>query len=205
MMKLIGSLTSPYVRKVRIVAAEKRVDYDWMQEDPWQPDSTLSKLNPLGKVPALLLEDGSVLFDSRVICEFLDGVSPIAKLLPQGNRERIEVKRWEALCDGILDAAILTRLENNRPANERSDAWIERQWTKVERGLDAIEMQLQQSGTNWSCGTVFTLADISLAACIGWLDYRFPERDCHADRPCLDRMAIKLAERPSVMETAPPQ
>jgi glutathione S-transferase len=203
MMKLIGSFSSPYVRKVRMVAAEKRVEYDWIQEDPWQAGSALAEVNPLGKVPTLVLEDGTALFDSRVICEFLDGVSPIAKLLPQGNRERIEVKRWEALCDGILDAAVAARLENKRPANERSAGWIERQMSKVEHGLNAIETELHAEALSWSCGMAFTLADISLAACVGWLDFRFPQLDWRATRPTLRKMAAKLAERPSVAETAP--
>src|SRR5260370_16805913 len=113
-MKLIGSLASPYTRKVRIVLAEKKIDYDFEIDNPWKADAKAAKLNPLGKVPALLLDDGRTLFDSRVIVGFLDNASPIARLVPAENRERVEVRRWEALADGVLDAGVLARLENQR-------------------------------------------------------------------------------------------
>jgi glutathione S-transferase len=200
-MKLIGSLTSPYVRKVRIVAAEKRIEYEWSLENPWGTETAVAQFNPLGKVPVLILDDGSTLFDSRVICEFLDNVSPLAKLLPQGNRERIQVKRWEALADGVLDAGVAVRLENNRAANERSPGWIERQQQKVEQGLDAMENDVGAQA--WCAGQSFGLADICVAACLGWLDFRFPQNDWRAGRPNLARHVAKLAERPSIAETAP--
>ena len=200
-MKLIGSLTSPYVRKVRIVAAEKRVDFEWVQENPWSPETAVPQFNPLGKVPILVLDDGSTLFDSRVICEFLDTVSPISKLLPQGNRDRIQVRRWEALADGVLDAGVAVRLENNRPQNERSPSWIERHLQKVEAGLDAMEAELGDQP--WCYGNAFSLADVGVAACLGWIDFRFPTNDWRKTRPNIARHAAKLAERPSVAETLP--
>ncbi|HKY02026.1 MAG TPA: glutathione S-transferase [Burkholderiales bacterium] len=200
-MKLIGSLTSPYVRKVRIVAAEKRVDFEWVQENPWSAETAVPQFNPLGKVPILVLDDGSTLFDSRVICEFLDNVSPIAKLFPQGNRDRIQVRRWEALADGVLDAGVAVRLENNRPQNERSPSWIERHLRKVETGLNAMEADLGDQ--TWCYGNAFSLADICVAACLGWLDFRFPQNNWRASRPNLMRHAAKLGERPSVAETLP--
>ena len=200
-MKLIGSLTSPYVRKVRIVAAEKRIEYEWSLENPWSDETSVAQFNPLGKVPVLMLDDGSTLFDSRVICEFLDNVSPIAKLLPKGNRERIQIKRWEALADGVLDAGVAARLENNRPEHERSLGWTTRQLGKVEHGLDAMEFEL---GTQaWCSGNAFSLADICVITCLGWLDFRFPQNDWRSSRPNLARHAQKLAERPSVAETVP--
>ena len=125
-MKLIGSLASPYTRKVRIVLAEKKIDYDFEIDNPWKPDAKAAKLNPLGKVPALLLDDGRTLFDSRVIVGFLDNASPIARLVPAENRERVEVRRWEALADGVLDAGVLARLENQREAKLRSAPWAKR-------------------------------------------------------------------------------
>ena len=203
-MKLIGNFTSPFVRKVRIVAAEKRMEYEWELAMPWEPDSQVSQHNPLGKIPVLILDDGTTLFDSRVICEFLDNVSPIAKLLPQGNRERVEVKCWEALCDGIMEAGILARLELNRKRkSERSQAWIDRQMAKVQRGLDAMEADLAKAAGHWSCGNHFTLADVAIAACTGFLDFRYPDLDWRADRPHLAKLAARLAERPSVAETVP--
>ena len=104
-MKLIGSTSSPYVRKVRIVMAEKKLDYEFVTEDVWAADSTIGQSNPLGKVPCLVMEGGEALFDSRVIVEYLDTLSPVGKLIPAVGRERAEVKTWEALADGVLDAA----------------------------------------------------------------------------------------------------
>ncbi|MFO1361753.1 MAG: glutathione S-transferase N-terminal domain-containing protein [Burkholderiales bacterium] len=200
-MKLIGSLTSPYVRKARIVAAEKRVEYAWEPHNVWAPENPVPDYNPLGKVPVLVLDDGTALYDSRVICEFLDSVSPIGKLIPADNRERIEVRRWEALADGALDAGVLARLEGQRPAAERSASWIDRQMGKVARSLDAMDIQI---GTRpWCHGAAFTLADVAVGACVGWFDFRFPQLEWRKDRPNLARLAVKLAERPSFAETAP--
>src|SRR5512145_524892 len=126
MMKLIGALTSPYVRKVRIVMAEKKLDYQFELEDVWNAD-TILKANPLGKVPCLVLEGGEAVFDSRVIVEYLDTRSPLNRLIPESGRGRTEVRTWEALADGVLDAAILARLEATWPgrgAEQRSQAWI---------------------------------------------------------------------------------
>lgn len=204
-MKLIGNLTSPFVRKVRIVAAEKRVEYEWELHNPWDAASTLSDINPLGQVPVLILDDGTTLFDSRVICEFLDTVSPISKLLPQGNRERIEVKRWEALADGMMDAGVLALLERRRPEAEQSEAWVGRQMHKLQCGLDAMEAALARGGANWCCGNTYTLADVAVAACLGYLDFRYADIDWRGERPCLTRLAARLAERPSVIDTAPQQ
>jgi glutathione S-transferase len=200
-LKLVGSTASPFARKARIVAAEKRVEYDWEVQSPWAAGNTIADLNPLGKVPVLVLEDGTALYDSRVICEFLDGVSPIGKLIPAGNRERIEVRRWEALADGIVDAGALARAEGQRPAHERSASWTERQMKKVERSLDALEAQL--GARAFCCGNNLTLADIAVACCLGWLDFRYPTLGWRDDRENLARLAAKLAERPSFAETAP--
>jgi glutathione S-transferase len=200
-MKLIGSLPSPFTRKARIVAAEKRIDYVWEAQNVWAPENPVPDYNPLGKVPVLVLDDGTALYDSRVICEFLDSVSPIGKLIPADNRERIEVRRWEALADGVLDAGVLARLEGQRPAGERSQGWIDRQLGKVSRGLDAMDIQI--GSRQWCCGNAFTLADIAVGACVGWLDFRFPQLEWRKDRPNLARHAVRLAERASFAETMP--
>jgi len=200
-MKLIGSLPSPYSRKARIVAAEKRVEYVWEVQNVWAADSPVPDYNPLGKVPVLVLDDGTALYDSRVICEFLDSVSPIGKLIPTDHRERIEVRRWEALADGVLDAAVLARLEAQRAAGESAQSWIDRQLAKVSRGLDTMDIQI--GAKQWCCGNAFTLADIAVGACVGWLDFRFPQLEWRKDRPNLARLAVKLAERPSFAETMP--
>ena len=127
-MKLIGSVTSPYVRKVRIVMLEKKLDYQFVLEDVWAADTNMHNANPLGKVPCLVMEGGEAVFDSRVIVEYLDTLSPVGKLIPVQGRERAEVKTWEALADGVLDAAILARLEASwagRTEGQRSKAWID--------------------------------------------------------------------------------
>lgn len=201
MMKLIGSNASPFVRKVRIFAAEKRIDYEWELDSVFSPDSKVPSFNPLGKIPALILDDGATLFDSRVIVEFLDTLSPIGKLIPSNGRDRIEVKRWEALADGVLDAGILARLENARKAGEKSPAWADRQMGKLTRGLQAMEDQLGDKP--WCSGSAFSLADIALGACLGWLDFRFAALGWKEKHPNLARHHAKLAERPSFAETAP--
>ena len=138
-MKLIGSLTSPYVRKVRIVMAEKKLDYQFVEEDVWGSDAILAS-NPLGKVPCLVMEGGEAVFDSRVIVEYLDARSPLARLIPEPNRERTEVRTWEALADGIVDAADpgAPRGDLGRPHRRAAlQAWIDRQMKKVDASLEA--------------------------------------------------------------------
>jgi glutathione S-transferase len=203
-MKLIGSPTSPYVRKVRIVMAEKKLDYQFVHEDVWASDAILAS-NPLGKVPCLVMEGGEAVFDSRVIVEYLDARSPLARLIPESNRERTEVRTWEALADGIVDAAILARLEAHWPGRgpgERSQAWIERQMTKVHASLEAVATGL--AAKPWCTGIHMTLADVAVGCALGYLAFRFPEigwRDQHAS---LARLATKLNARQSFIDTAPP-
>ncbi len=200
-MKLIGTVASPFVRKVRIVLAEKKIDYDFEIQNPWDESPELLAKNPLAQVPVLVLEDGSTLFDSRVIVEFLDNVSPLSRLLPSGNRERIEVRRWEALADGVLDAGVLVRMERQRRKSERSQAWIDRQLRKMSAGVEMMEQDL---GTGlWCAGNGYSLADIALGACLGWLDFRFPEVAWRDASPNLVRHITKLSERPSFADTVP--
>jgi glutathione S-transferase len=203
-MKLIGSLTSPYVRKVRIVMAEKKLDYQHELEDVWASDAIL-KSNPLGKVPCLVLAGGEAIFDSRVIVEYLDTRSPVSRLIPEGSRERIEVRTWEALADGVVDAAILARLEETwggRTAEQRSAAWIARQLHKVGAGIDAISTGLGDKP--WCGGVHLSLADIAVGCALDYIAFRFPQiawRDQHAN---LARLADKLAARQSFIDTKPP-
>jgi len=200
-MKVIGSLASPFARKVRIVATEKRVDYTFEPADPWQPESRVGEHNPLGKVPVLVLEDGTALYDSRVIVEFLDAVSPIGRLIPADHRERIEVRRWEALADGVLDAGAAVRAERRRAAHEQSAAWIARQLGKVSRGLAVMDRDL--AGRTWCSGHGYSLADIAVGCCAGWLAFRFPELDWRTDCPSLARHYDKLADRSAFVATTP--
>lgn len=201
-MKLIGSTTSPYVRKVRIVMADKKIDYQFVLEDVWAPDTTITESNPLGKVPCLVMEDGGAVFDSRVIVEYLDTLTPVGKLIPSSGRERAEVKCWEALADGVLDAGILMRLEETqRPSEQRSAPWLARQKSKVDAGLKAMSTGLGEGA--WCNGSHYSLADISVGCALGWLALRFPQIAWRDDYANLARLADKLAERLSFRDTVP--
>ncbi|MBC3832922.1 glutathione S-transferase N-terminal domain-containing protein [Undibacterium amnicola] len=201
-MKLIGSLASPYVRKVRVVMAEKKLDYALILENVWASDTTIQQSNPLGKVPCLLMEDGGAMFDSRVIVEYLDTLTPVGKLIPPHGRERAEVKNWEALADGILDAAVLVRAERTMRAPEiQSEAWVNRQLDKVNAGLKSMAQGLGESP--FCVGNHLTLADISVACCLGWLTFRFPGIAWRDEYPNLAKLFDKLSERPSFKDTIP--
>ena len=201
-MKLIGSLASPYVRKVRVVLAEKKLDYQLELENVWAADTTIQKLNPLGKVPCLIMEDGYAMQDSRVIVEYLDSVSPVCKLLPPNGRERADIKCWEALADGVIDAAILVFLEKReRPPEQQSAKWIERQMSKVHAGLREMSARLGDGA--YCMGNHYTLADVATGCALGWLAFRFPEIDWRADYANLARLFDKLSERPSFRDTVP--
>jgi glutathione S-transferase len=200
-MKLVGSLASPFARKVRIVLAEKKIEYEFEVDNPWKPEAVTPKFNPLGKVPVLVLDDGSTIYDSRVIVAFLDGASPLLRLVPADPRERVEVRRWEALSDGVLDAGIAARLENQREAKLRSAPWVDRQMGKVRSGLTALDAELGEKA--WCAGNACTLADISVGVCLGWLDFRYPKLDWKKDHASLARHFAKLSERPSFQDTIP--
>jgi glutathione S-transferase len=201
MMKLLGSLTSPYVRKVRIVLAEKKIEYEFIIDDPWAAVNQVAQHNPAGKVPVLLMEDGTPLYDSRVIVDYLDTVTPLSRLIPEANRERIETKRWEALADGVTDAAVTALLESRRKAAEQSKSWIERQLGKVNTGLEALANELEEKP--WCNGNAYGLADIATGVCLGYLAFRFPKIDWRAQYPALDKLYEKLMQRQSFIDTVP--
>ena len=204
-MKLIGSLSSPYVRKVRVVMAEKKLDYQFVPANPWDPASAVSASNPLGKVPCLVMEGGEAVFDSRVIVEYLDTLSPVGKLIPPSGRERAEVKTWEALADGVLDAGVLARLEaggfDGRTESERSQVWIDRQFGKMNDGVRAMAQGL---GDKPFCsGIHLSLSDVAVGCALGWLEFRFPQITWRADHANLARLMDKLAQRPSFADSRP--
>lgn len=202
-MKIIGSLTSPYVRKVRIVFLEKKVDVDLELENVWAPDTKMSTINPLGKVPCLLLDDGEAIYDSSVIVEYADILSPVSKLIPAESRERATVKTWETLADGVMDAAVLARLEATwRPTEQQSQAWIDRQMDKISKAVR--EMSEQLGGNTWCHSNQMTLADIAVGCALGFLLFRFPAIQWQEQYPNLDRLYQKLMQRASFIDTAPP-
>ena len=201
-MKLLGGNISPYTRKVRIVLAEKKIECEFEIADVNPPENPVNAHNPLGKIPTLLMDDGTALFDSRVIVEFLDNVSPISRLIPEDNRERVAVRRWEALADGCLDAGLLVRYESVRPKKEQSAAWSSKQTGKLKRSLAAIANELGERA--WCNGDRYTLADIAVACCLGWVDFRKPAGiEYRSEYPALARFYDKLMERPAFAETAP--
>ena len=203
-MKLIGSTASPYVRKVRVVMAEKKLDYRFQEENVWSEETAISTANPLGKVPCLVMEGGEAVFDSRVIVEYLDTLSPVGKLIPALGRERAEVKTWEALADGLLDAAILARLEATwagRRDGERSQAWIDRQLAKARASLQSMSKGLGDKP--YCSGIHLTLSDIAVGSALGWLEFRFPDIAWRTDHPNLARLMDKLMQRQSFIDTQP--
>ncbi len=203
-MKLIGTTASPYVRKVRVVLAEKKLDYRFEEDDVWSQDTAIASSNPLGKVPCLVMEGGEAVFDSRVIVEYLDTLSPVGKLIPGAGRERAEVKTWEALGDGVMDAGVLARLEatwTGRTEQERCQAWIERQLGKVHAGLAAMSEGLGDKP--YCSGIHLSLSDIAVGCALGWLEFRFPQIAWRDDHPNLARLMDKLMQRQSFIDTKP--
>ncbi len=201
-LKLIASPTSPFVRKVRIALAEKKIEYQMVEASPWDAGNPVHAYSPLGKVPVLVLDDGTQLFDSRVIVEYLDTVSPVSRLIPEPNRQRIEVKRWEALADGVCDAALAIVLESRRPAKQQNNEWTQRQQQKIAAGVAELSREL---GDNpWCDGETYSLADLATGCALGYLDLRYAALDWRREYPNLARLAEKLAKRPSFQETVPP-
>ena len=203
-MKLIGSSSSPYVRKVRITMAEKKLDYQYVTDNVWSSETRIADSNPLGKVPCLVMEGAEALIDSRVIVEYLDTLSPVGKLIPPNGRERAEVKTWEALADGVLDAAILARLEatwDGRSKAQRSQEWIDRQLGKVQASVKAMSRGLADKP--FCAGIHLSLADTAVACALGYLDFRFPDIAWRSDHPNLARLQDKLMLRASFADTVP--
>ena len=158
-MKLIGTPTSPYVRKTRVVLSEKKVDYEFVLGLPQADDHIVSNYNPLGKIPVLVLDDDSTLYDSRVITEYLDTVTPNNRLIPASGRERITVKRWEALGDGLVDATVAILHESRRPAVEINAATIDRQ-----RGKISAALKVMSTLSRWPTSPSAALSVISPSA-----------------------------------------
>jgi len=201
-MKLLGSPGSPYVRKVRIVLAEKRVDYEYVIGRPSAADSRIHEYNPLGKVPTLVMDDGRALYDSVVIVEYLDGLGSGPRLIPEAAAERLEVKRWEALGDGIADATVAVSHDlREHEAQRKPAAWYVKQRQKIQRGLATMERDL---GRNEFCyGGKFSLADIAAGFALGYLDQVLQDTDWRSEFPGLKSLAARLAQRESFIATKP--
>lgn len=202
MLQLIASPTSPFARKVAVVLAEKKIEYQAIDASPWADGNPVHAWNPLGKVPVLVLDDGTSIYDSRVIVEYLDTVSPVSRLIPEQSRQRIMVKRWEALADGICDAALAVVLESRRPVRQQSKDWDARQRRKVLAGV--AEMARELGDKAWCNGEGYTLADIAVGCALAYLDLRLPQTEWRIAHPNLGRLAEKLAKRQSFQDSVPP-
>lgn len=200
-MKLLYTPNSPYARKVRIVALEKHIELVLQEEVLGAPDSTVKQHNPLGKIPALILDDGDNLYDSRVIVEYLDFHTPVARLIPQDHNARISVRRWEALADGICDAAVAAMLEGRRPPEQQSQANIDKQLGKVMLGLEVLNLDIYKK--KWCVNETFGLADIALGCTLGYLNFRFKSLNWQDKFPNLAKHYSLLLKRPSFKMTMP--
>lgn len=199
-MKLYGTPGSPFVRKVRIVLLEKNIAYDYIVARASTPDSPVPAFNPLGKIPTLVRDDGRALYDSPVIVEYLDAFGSGAKLIPEDFASRIEVKRWEALCDGIAEATVAINHEYREPAEkQRSAEWFSKQQSKIDRGLALLAKDL--GGNEWCFGGRFTLADIATGYALGYLNHALPDYEWHSKHPALAELAARLSARTSFSTT----
>lgn len=198
-MKLFHSPLSPFVRKVLVFAMETGLDghIERHTVNPWEPHPELMAANPLGKVPTLITDDGLAIYDSAVICEYLDALHNGPDLIPHAGPERLRALRLEALADGIAEAAVLRRMESVRPEALQSAEWMELQARTVERGLDALEGEVE----SWR--QCFGIGQISVACALGYLDFRFSADDWRRSRPGLAAWYERIAQRPAMIATEP--
>ena len=196
-MKLLGTNTSPYVRKVRLVLLEKNIRHDYLVDPPREPGSQVARANPLGRIPALILDDETCVFDSPVIAEYADSLNDSPVLIPRDSAlARMRVKRWEALADGIMDAAVMVRAERIRPAEKQEADNITRHNDAITRTLSFASGQLGQN--EWCEGASVTLADLALVSALIYLDLRQPERDWRGPHSNLAAWFARISSRSSV-------
>jgi glutathione S-transferase len=200
-VKLVIAKPSPFARKVRVALREKRLAFEEIVENPWAAGTAVPGTNPLGKVPALILDDARVVYDSKVIVEYLETLGRPPQLVPTDPELRIAHKQIEALADGVCDAVVLVVLERSRPGDLQSGDWIGRQTRKIEAGTAELERLLGAS--EWFTASGFGLADIAAGCALGYLDLRLPEFDWRRRHPVLARYFARLDARPSFSATRP--
>ncbi len=200
-MKLIIAKPSPYARKARVALIEKAIDFETVVENPWLPDTNIANSNPLGKIPALVLDDGRVIHDSKVIVEYIETLNAPPPLIPSSPELRIAHKQIEVIADGISDAVVLIRLEGTRPASMQSADWIARQRRKIEQGVAELSRLLNDR--QWFTDAGFALGDLTTGCTLGFLDFRFPEFNWRPQAPNLERLFRRLSDRPSFAQTMP--
>lgn len=201
MLKLLSASPSPYARKVRIALAEKDLPFELITEVPWNADTSTPKLNPLEKLPVLCLEDGSTVYESSFILEYLETKYPEPPLFPSDPDQRLAARRLEVLGDGVCDAIVLTVIEAMRPKAQQSTAWHDRQMRKIEGGLGEIARLVLRDG--FCVGDRFTIADIAVGTVLGYFDVRCPTIDWRTRHPDLEPVFARLSERPSFQATVP--
>ena len=199
-MKLVGSKTSPYVRKCRVILAERALPFEFIEESAWTAETTVPRYNPLNKVPALVMDDGESIYDSRVICEYLDAISG-GTLLPSDPAERARMRRFEALGDGIADAGITAFLERKREAARQDPTWIARQLDKMKAAVAALETAL--GSREYLGGKQANMADIACACALFWSEFRMPELGVRQANPRIKAWAERMESRPSFASTRP--
>ena len=200
-MKLLASKTSPYARKIRVLLAEKQIAFEFVEESAWSADTTVPRFNPLNKIPVLVLDDGTCLYDSSVIAEYLDPLgAPV--FIPPAGLDRAKVRRDEALGNGIADAGVAIFLERKRAESLRDAVWMARQAGKVDAGIAALEQEL--GGKAYLHGDAMTLGDIACACALLWLEFRLPEFTWRRSHAALGRWIERLEARPSFADTGPP-
>jgi glutathione S-transferase len=199
-MKLLGTPTSPYVRKVQLVLLEKKIPHEYLVDAPREPGSLVARVNPLGRIPALILDDDTCVFDSPVIADYVDSLNDTPILIPRNDAlARMQVKRWEALADGIMDSAFTVRGERLRPEDKQEPANITLHYSAISRALDFASVHL---GANpWTHGEKISLGDLALFSALVYLDLRQPERDWRSSHPNLAHLFDRVAERPSAQNS----
>ena len=201
-MKLFGSPGSPFARKVRIVLAERKIPHEYIVARGSAPGSPVPAINPLGKVPTLVRDDGRALYDSVVIVEYLDGLGSGPRLIPEAPDGRLEVMRWEALADGVTEATVHVNHELREPADKRKGAdWFQRQRDKIDRGLAVMEQDL--GSAQFCFGGRYTLADVCVGYSLGYLDFALPDVEWRKGHPALAKLAERLFARESFTSTVP--
>lgn len=201
-MKLIGSYTSPYVRKIFVMLLEKGLTFEFVNDIPWESTSHVPQYNPLGKIPALVTADGEIFYDSPIVAEYIDLLDATPKFVPEDRQQALRVRQLEALSDGICDAAVLLVQEMMRPADKQNSDWMVRQRGKIDRGLDALEQHAKEG--KWLNGAQMTLADIATGCCLGYLNFRRVAPNWSLERPELVKLAERLFQRESFTRTEPP-
>ncbi len=199
-MKLLGTPTSPYTRKARLVLLEKNIPHTYIVDAPNESGSQVPRVNPLGRIPALLLDSETCVFDSSVIAEYVDTLNDTPILIPRNpGLERMRVKRWEALADGIMDSAVVVRMESVRPAEKQEAATLMTHNDAISRSLDFAARALGNRA--WCEGNSITLADLALVSALIYLDLRQPERNWRGIHANLAHWFDNMQQRPAVRRT----